>query len=334
MPTVIRLLLAAAFAAVLTSASSAPSSSLSSSSVASAALAIVPEQRQQRSSADIVRVDEDFGCKSVFVPTREWAPIRDGECVPPGLHIRFNFATGGREARLPDDDDDDHSDGPNTLHLAAPSKDDNNDDNGPDDPLLDPAVTPLAALKPHLEFLTEELAALDEGVAFMHSPKLVSRLIALFAHADPHVRILAARVFAAVLANNDAAQALAASAKTRGLLTLVRAFEMETVAAPQKSFLVAITAATRGSPTALHAFAEMDGFGALKRVYDACGDALQRKIRSLISDLFDPEMVADSAPVNSLDLKSLADSGFCSIEITQLDRALLKTCSQYTSNEL
>jgi hypothetical protein len=40
-----------------------------------------------------------------FVPTNEWQHIRDGQAVPPGLHIRMNMETGEKMARIPDPND-------------------------------------------------------------------------------------------------------------------------------------------------------------------------------------------------------------------------------------
>lgn len=36
----------------------------------------------------------------VFVPTINFQPIREGQSIPPGLHIRLNVQTGEKEARL------------------------------------------------------------------------------------------------------------------------------------------------------------------------------------------------------------------------------------------
>lgn len=37
-----------------------------------------------------------------FIPTDQWQKIREGQKIPPGLHIRLNLETGEREAKLLD----------------------------------------------------------------------------------------------------------------------------------------------------------------------------------------------------------------------------------------
>ncbi|KAL8920170.1 MAG: hypothetical protein Q9208_006416 [Pyrenodesmia sp. 3 TL-2023] len=49
----------------------------------------------------------------IFQPTEQFQTIRDGQDLPPGLHVRMNLATGVKEARLnvPEPDDPDISSG-------------------------------------------------------------------------------------------------------------------------------------------------------------------------------------------------------------------------------
>ena len=35
-----------------------------------------------------------------FIPTHEWQRIREGQSIPAGLHVRMNFQTGIKEAKL------------------------------------------------------------------------------------------------------------------------------------------------------------------------------------------------------------------------------------------
>ncbi|GJQ75852.1 hypothetical protein Trydic_g17920 [Trypoxylus dichotomus] len=43
---------------------------------------------------------EDENDEDTFVPTEEWKPIRKGQKIPEGLHIRINLETGVTEAKL------------------------------------------------------------------------------------------------------------------------------------------------------------------------------------------------------------------------------------------
>ncbi|EER32665.1 conserved hypothetical protein [Candida tropicalis MYA-3404] len=40
----------------------------------------------------------------IFVPTKEWQVIKEGQEIPPGLHVRLNIDTLEKEAKLMDDD--------------------------------------------------------------------------------------------------------------------------------------------------------------------------------------------------------------------------------------
>lgn len=44
--------------------------------------------------------------KNVFVATKEWQVVEEGQSIPPGLHVRMNLQTGLKEAKLLDDSDD------------------------------------------------------------------------------------------------------------------------------------------------------------------------------------------------------------------------------------
>ncbi|KAK0182240.1 hypothetical protein PV327_000399 [Microctonus hyperodae] len=38
--------------------------------------------------------------ESIFLPTNEWQPVKKGQPIPSGLHVRYNFQTGITEAKL------------------------------------------------------------------------------------------------------------------------------------------------------------------------------------------------------------------------------------------
>ena len=43
--------------------------------------------------------------RDVFVATKQWQVVREGQAIPPGLHVRMNLQTGLKEAKLLDDED-------------------------------------------------------------------------------------------------------------------------------------------------------------------------------------------------------------------------------------
>lgn len=58
----------------------------------------------RKSSFDI-KFDETGNGMDTFVPTNEWQPIKPGQAVPKGIHVRLNMQTGEREGKLLDNAD-------------------------------------------------------------------------------------------------------------------------------------------------------------------------------------------------------------------------------------
>ncbi|CAF3698496.1 unnamed protein product [Rotaria socialis] len=56
-------------------------------------LSSVPLRTQQSEESFIKNTEE-------FVPTNEWQTVKEGQAIPPGLHIRLNLQSGLREAKL------------------------------------------------------------------------------------------------------------------------------------------------------------------------------------------------------------------------------------------
>ncbi|KAK9501772.1 hypothetical protein O3M35_012443 [Rhynocoris fuscipes] len=66
----------------------------------------------------------------VFKPNTEWQPLRKDQAVPPGLHVRINLATGEREAKLFDPNEEDT--GADSKRLTPVSVDEVNDSSNDD----------------------------------------------------------------------------------------------------------------------------------------------------------------------------------------------------------
>ena len=56
---------------------------------------------------DITVADEEEENVTVFIPTNQWQQILPGQAIPAGLHVRINLATGEKEAKLIEEDEDD-----------------------------------------------------------------------------------------------------------------------------------------------------------------------------------------------------------------------------------
>ncbi|KAK3095048.1 hypothetical protein FSP39_009660 [Pinctada imbricata] len=76
------------------------------------ALSVVNKEEEEGDNGVTVTSEddeEDFGDQKkafdVFYPTKEWQTIKKGQAIPAGLHVRMNFETGEREAKLMEGDD-------------------------------------------------------------------------------------------------------------------------------------------------------------------------------------------------------------------------------------
>lgn len=49
--------------------------------------------------------DPNDETEDIFVPTEDWKVVKDGQHIPPGLHVRINLQTGLKEAKLLDKED-------------------------------------------------------------------------------------------------------------------------------------------------------------------------------------------------------------------------------------
>lgn len=76
----------------------------------SGALTVVQEEDdngvslEESNGEEYVNFDTDQKDADPFHPTREWQSIKKGQKIPAGLHVRMNFETGEKEAKLMDGD--------------------------------------------------------------------------------------------------------------------------------------------------------------------------------------------------------------------------------------
>ena len=61
---------------------------------------------------DVTVVDEEEENVTVFIPTHQWQHILPGQAIPAGLHVRINLATGEKEAKLIDEEEEGDDDKP------------------------------------------------------------------------------------------------------------------------------------------------------------------------------------------------------------------------------
>jgi len=67
-------------------------------------LVLVDQDEDQDTYVENVDIDQskDFSptVKEPFIPTNEWQVIKEGQGIPPGLHVRIDMQTGKKEAKL------------------------------------------------------------------------------------------------------------------------------------------------------------------------------------------------------------------------------------------
>ena len=49
--------------------------------------------------------------EGIFVPTKDWKVVKEGQHIPPGLHVRMDFQTGIKEAKLLEEEEEGPSEG-------------------------------------------------------------------------------------------------------------------------------------------------------------------------------------------------------------------------------
>ncbi|KAJ3214441.1 Protein kinase alk2 [Dinochytrium kinnereticum] len=58
------------------------------------------QQQEEQEEHDVEAPAPAAACTSEFVPTEEFRTVQPWECLPKGLHVRINFSTGQKEAKL------------------------------------------------------------------------------------------------------------------------------------------------------------------------------------------------------------------------------------------
>ncbi|KAI8839695.1 hypothetical protein BJ741DRAFT_598421 [Chytriomyces cf. hyalinus JEL632] len=284
--------------------------------------------------------DTASDCSHVFQASSEWKVIQPDECIPPGLHIRIDFETGIKEAKLKDP----HSDSAGSLVndvseqgvLVVNSPEIAKEGGGDMWPVLGKSASVEDIIR-HLDFLEQEVGDTDEGITVMtnHLSKswLVSLISPTFAQTNQGatavpvplaVRIHAARVFALAVANNHAAQ----SAALDTLKVLVGELAKGAGFADgslefQKSLMHAVTCLVRGNSRAVQLFwRDLNGFAVLMEVTEKLGPGrtesrVYQKVVEFCVDIFDGDLVASEGEggsgVENQDamLGSFRASGFC-----------------------
>ncbi|KAJ3029234.1 UNVERIFIED_CONTAM: hypothetical protein HDU68_012732 [Siphonaria sp. JEL0065] len=271
-------------------------------------------------------------CSLKFIPSTEWKVIHAEECVPPGLHIRINFETGVKEAKLKDSDEGDQVG--SAVSIPVVQKEDGEGGKGytivkePKKVEKPKAYGDLLAetltddeLTRHLTFLEEEVSDIEEGVRLMETRFLRHRLVSILAtHPKESIRSIAARVYAGAVSNNLMAQQAALDTVD----TLLAAVNKNPPLKPEKAWSMLSHVLFVETRSPLVCFGSMEGD---RRV--------QNKIKDLVNDLFDVEMLVDGSIQDEEGLELMAKGGFCdgSVSDDGID-ALCKKALALSESEL
>ncbi|KAJ3072756.1 hypothetical protein HDU98_002971 [Podochytrium sp. JEL0797] len=267
-------------------------------------------------TADVPIQQQPIDCSHMFIPTGEWKPIHPDECVPAGLHLRMNFETGVREGKLRDGEEGDA--GTEVVLVRQ-------DEEGL-------GVPPAAAagvgheeeeeegvmylqeglsdedLLLHLSHLEDQVSRIDDGIALMESTHVKARLLALLSSSpNPLVRAHAARVYADAVSNNLLAQQAALST----IDVILGALDGETNPQARKSVVHAVASLVRGNKVSSRVFWTHGGFNTLRNVFGQGDRRIQNKVKELVVDLFDVDMLVEGSGRDEEGLQLMVGAGFC-----------------------
>ncbi|KAJ3065140.1 hypothetical protein HDU98_011461 [Podochytrium sp. JEL0797] len=265
--------------------------------------------------ADLPIQQQPIDCSHVFIPTREWKPIHPDECVPAGLHLRMNFETGVREGKLRDEEEETRTEvvlvqqeeeGLGVPPAAAAGV-------GHEEEEEEGVVYLQEGLSDedlllHLSHLEDQVSRIDDGIALMESTHVKARLLALLSSSpNPLVRTHAARVYADAVSNNLLAQQAALSTMD----VILGALDGETNPQTRKSVVHAVASLVRGNKVSSRVFWKHGGFNTLRNVFGKGDRRIQNKVKELVVDLFDVDMLVDGSGRDEEGLQLMVGAGFC-----------------------
>ncbi|KAJ1985481.1 nucleotide exchange factor sil1 [Dimargaris cristalligena] len=253
----------------------------------------------------------------VFVPTHEFQPIREGQQVPKGLHIKIDMDTHVKLAKFVDPQE--HSN-ENAVAIAVPERSSLPSPPPPSKPnpglstavraefdehlqsVLTEATRKIASETPKslllsLDRLAELVAETEFGETFARRDGFRSMMQLMDSQRSSKVTKLAALVLGNAFQNNPVAKHRALE---QGMLDeLVNRIQAESAPAVLNRLVYALSTLVRGDPLAIELFTNHAGIHILAQLYDTTPDvSLQRRCATLISDMFNPQMVSAPAQID------------------------------------
>lgn len=110
--------------------------------------------------------------EDIFQPNSEWQPLKKDQAIPPGLHVRVNLATGEREAKLLDPNEEDSGTDSRLVELRMDEQSDSTNDETVRD-----ALEKLLPNEPlSKEELRHVLSRMDDGFEHIATKEDIERV--------------------------------------------------------------------------------------------------------------------------------------------------------------
>ncbi|KAJ3315931.1 hypothetical protein HDV04_000138 [Boothiomyces sp. JEL0838] len=241
-----------------------------------------------------------------FAPTEEFQPIYPGQRIPKGLHIRIDYATGIKEAKLMDENEKDENTAVNiTPDVVEDSKDaiihppESRNTSGLTWEERDTLehmfeklnTTAVDAQLPLLEQLSEAAHQVDVGTGLASNLDQILFLLRLLEHPDSVIRSQTAILLGSIYSNNQEAISRI-STVPNFMSTIFNAFKTEESDNVKYRLMYLISAVTRSSKDAYRMFSELKPFAALlaplkSQVVSDTNRKLQSRIINYLIDVKD-----------------------------------------------
>ncbi|KAJ3325165.1 hypothetical protein HDV06_004922 [Boothiomyces sp. JEL0866] len=240
----------------------------------------------------------------IFNPTEEFQPIYPGQRIPKGLHIRIDYATGIKEAKLMDESEAEENTAVNvTPEVVEEDKDAiihppearNNsaltwEERDTLSNIFDQLNSSTVDIQLQLlDRLAEAAHQVDVGIGLASNLDQILFLLTLLEHSDQSIRSQTAVLLGTVYSNNH--EATAKISTIPGFIsTILSAFKKEESVDVQYRLMYLISAVTRSSDEVYQGFKRMKLFSTLLQAWKLGADStahqrLQRRILNYLIDI-------------------------------------------------
>lgn len=268
-----------------------------------------------------------------FIPTNEFQVIKDGQILPEGLHVRMDFSTGVKEAKIINESEETAPESTAIVikdvaksQVTINIKDDVASDkrsalNLNEKDSLDLLITGLNGKEPAnvpkqvetLQQLTQLVHQIDIGLAVARIERVKTILLEFMQTGIPELELETVRLISAMASNNPVAQnELIEAGAVKGLWNLLKWSRNEESGLHLKTW-IAFGNLVRSTSTAQKKINEIRDFQYEIQRWVAEGDVeVKKRIINFVSDLANPQMNTVSSDTTGLEFKY-----WCNLKITE-----------------